>query len=69
MRKLRTLPAGARIDLLLILTSPPDVRANAIRQFYERPDGRGLAEVLIDSEEDDVLRAALVDLLRHPSQA
>jgi len=69
MRKLRKLPAGARIDLLLLLTSPSNVRADAIRQFCERPDGRGLAEVLMDLQEDDSLRAAIVDLLRHPGQS
>jgi len=65
MRVLRKLPAGARVDLLLVLTSPSNVRADAIRRFCERPDGRGLAEVLMDLEEDDLMRAAIVDLLRH----
>jgi hypothetical protein len=51
---LRGIPAGARSDLLRVLQSAPHVRADVIRQLYERRDG--LADVLIDLEEDDVLR-------------
>ena len=34
-----------------------------IRQFYERPEGRGLAEALMDLEEDDVLRVQVIRVL------
>lgn len=40
------------------------MRADVIRQFYERPDKRAFAEVLMDLEEDDFLRAAAVGGLR-----
>ena len=35
MERLR-LPPGARADLLRVLNSPSDVRADVIRQFHER---------------------------------
>jgi hypothetical protein len=38
------------------------VRADVIRQFHERGDD--LAELLMDLEADDFLRAAVVELLR-----
>jgi hypothetical protein len=43
--KLKRLPAGARRELLKVLLADSDVRADLIRQFYEREDTRGLAEV------------------------
>ncbi len=55
---------GARADLLRALTSPPDERAGRIRRCFERPDTRDLGELLIDLEEDDFVRAAVVELLR-----
>ncbi len=58
-----TLGPGVRHDLLRVLTSPSNVRADVIRQFYERPSRQGWAELLIDLEEDDFARAALVAIL------
>jgi hypothetical protein len=43
----RELPPRARADLLRVLTSPAHVRADVIRQFYERPGKREMAEVLL----------------------
>jgi hypothetical protein len=54
----------ARADLLHALTSPQDVRAERIRLWFERPDTRDLGELLIDLEEDDFVRAAVVETLR-----
>ena len=48
----------------MVLTRDPEVRADAIRQFYEQPEARELAEVLMDLEEDESLRWRLIDLLR-----
>jgi hypothetical protein len=62
-RLLRRLPAGARADLLSVLTTPSNVRADVIRQFHERGDA-GMAEALIDLEADDFARAQVVDALR-----
>jgi len=48
-------------ELLRFLTSPSDVRADAIRQFHEHQ--RDLAEVLMDSEADRQLRNQVIDAL------
>jgi hypothetical protein len=64
VRKLRALPVGARRDLLRVLTSDPEVRADLIRQFYAREGTRNLAEVLIDLESDELLRDTVIALLR-----
>jgi hypothetical protein len=62
-RRLRRLPAGARADLLRILESPSNVRADVVRQFYERGDA-GMVEVLVDLEADDLARAVVIEALR-----
>jgi hypothetical protein len=56
------IPPGARVELLRVLESPPDVRAHVIRQFHER--GLDLAEVLMDLEEDDLMREHVIEALR-----
>jgi hypothetical protein len=35
---------AARRDLLRVLTSPSEVRADVIRQLHERPDGQEMAD-------------------------
>lgn len=45
MTNLRHLPSGARRDLIRVLMSPSNVRADVIRQFHERGD-EGMVEVL-----------------------
>jgi len=45
------LSAGARQDLLRVLTSPSHVRADVIRQFHERGED-GMVDVLSDLEAD-----------------
>jgi hypothetical protein len=62
-KRFRRLPAGARADLLRVLTSPSNVRADVIRQFYERGEER-MVQVLTDLEADELLRARVVDVLR-----
>lgn len=62
--QLRQLPADARRDLLRVLTSPSHVRADVIRQFFERPSGREMAQVLMDLEEDDLLRMKAIAALQ-----
>jgi hypothetical protein len=57
------LPPSARRDLLRVLLADPEVRADLIRQFYEREDARNLAEVLMDLEADDGLRVEVMGLL------
>ena len=51
---LARLDPGAQEELLRVLTSPSDVRAGVIRQMFERPLTRGLAEELMDLEADEV---------------
>lgn len=63
-RHLEALPPGARANLLRVLTSPPRVRADVIRQFHERPGGQDMAELLMLCEEDEFKRAAVVEALR-----
>ena len=55
------LPAGARRDLLRVLMSPSNVRADVIRQFHERGDD-GMVEVLVDLEADNEIRDQVVQL-------
>jgi hypothetical protein len=46
-----------------VLTSPLNVRADVIRQFYERGD-TGMVEVLSDLEADEFIRLQVIDALR-----
>lgn len=57
------IPPGARDDLLRVLTSPSNVRADVVRQFHERGD-EGMVEVLTDLEADEMTRLHVVELLR-----
>ncbi len=63
MRRLRRLPEGARRDLLRVLTSTSDVRADAIRQFWERGD-EGMVETLTELEADEMIRLRVIEALR-----
>jgi len=59
---LRRLPPGARRDLLRVLLSPSNVRADVIRQFHERGDD-GMVETLAQLEADELLRLQVIDEL------
>ena len=59
--RLHQLPLEVRRELLSVLQSPSRVRADVIRQFHERH--LDLAEVLMDLEEDDMLRADVIEML------
>lgn len=61
--KLKAIPAGARRDLRRALSGDSNVRADLIRQFYEREDTRDLAEVLLDLEFEHELRLTVIELL------
>ncbi|MEX0992159.1 MAG: hypothetical protein WD004_07815 [Actinomycetota bacterium] len=54
----------ARADLLEVLTSPRNVRADRIREYWQRPEGRLIADTLIELEVDDDARAKVVETLR-----
>lgn len=57
------LPDGARADLLRVLTSPSNVRADVIRQFHDRGD-EGMVEMLAELEADELARLQVIDALR-----
>jgi len=67
LSKLQRLEPGVRRELLRVLTAPDDVRADVIRQFYQRTGGEELAEVLMDLEADELLREQVVLVLRRVS--
>ena len=64
IRHVSRLSIDEQRDLLRDLTAPSVIRADAIRQFRERPDGQRMAEVLTDLESDEPLRLQVVDELR-----
>lgn len=59
--KLRRLPAGVRRELLQVLMSPSNVRADLIRQFHERGYER-MVEVLSDLEADELIRFQVIEM-------
>ena len=64
IRHVSRLSVDEQRDLLRDLTAPSIIRADAIRQFRERPDGQRMADVLLDLEADEPLRLHVVDALR-----
>lgn len=50
-----------RRDLLRVLTSSSEVRADVIRQLHERPDGQEMAELLIFLEEWEWARQGMIE--------
>ena len=62
-KRFRRLSPGARADLLRVLTSPSNVRADVIRQFHDRGEER-MVEVLSELEADDLLRLQVIEALR-----
>jgi hypothetical protein len=63
-KRLDALPRAARAELLHVLMLPDFERADRIGEFWGYPESRAFAELLIDCEEDRVLRAVLVGMLR-----
>ncbi|MDP9345759.1 MAG: hypothetical protein M3P44_08555 [Actinomycetota bacterium] len=60
---LASLDAGARRTLLSILTSPSEVRADAIGRLHARDDGADLTELLIELEEKEWARQWFIERL------
>jgi hypothetical protein len=62
-RSLRNLSPDARRDLLRVLTSPSNVRADLIRQFHVR-GVIWMVAPLTDLEADDPKRLQVIEVLR-----
>jgi hypothetical protein len=54
---------AARRDLLRVLTSPSEVRADVIRQLHKRPDGQEMVDLLIFLEEWEWARQGMIEEL------
>jgi hypothetical protein len=63
LRLADALGPAARRDLLRVLTSPSEVRADFIRQLHERPDGQEMADLLIFLEEWEWARQRMIEEL------
>jgi len=64
MRQLaEDLGPGSRRDLLRVLTSPDNVRADVIRQFHQRGE-EDMVDLLVLLEEQEWNRQALIEELR-----
>jgi hypothetical protein len=63
-QRLDALGPASRAELLHVLMLPDFERADRIGEFWGNPKTRTFAELLIDCEEDRVLRAVLVGMLR-----
>jgi hypothetical protein len=55
---------AARAELLHVLMLPGFEGADRIGEFWGNPESRAFGKLLIDCEEDRVLRAVLVGMLR-----
>jgi hypothetical protein len=62
--RLDALGPAPRAELLHVLMLPAFERADAIGAYWGNPKTRTFAELLIDCEEDRILRAVLVGMLR-----
>ena len=58
--------SAPRAELLHVLMLPDFERADRIGEFWGSPRRRTFAELLIDCEEDRLLRAVLLGMLREP---
>jgi hypothetical protein len=62
--RLDALGPAPRAELLHVLMLPDFERADRIGEFWGYPESRASAELLIDCEEDRILRGVVVGMLR-----
>jgi hypothetical protein len=62
--RLDALGPAPRAELLHVLMLPDFERADRIGEFWNYPESRAFAELLIDCEEDRTLQVVLVGMLR-----
>jgi hypothetical protein len=67
--RLDALGPAPRAEVLHVLMLPDFERADQIGEFWSYPESREFAELLIDSEEDRVLGAVLVGMLRESDRS
>jgi ACT domain-containing protein len=65
--RLSNLPPDVRADLLRVLRSLSNVRADTIRQFHER-GAESMVEVLVELEQDDLLRYRVILALQNAAR-
>lgn len=62
--RLDALGPAPRAELLHVLTLPDYERAGRIGEFFQDPQTRNFAELLIDAEKDPRVRALLIPMLK-----
>ncbi|HKE54936.1 MAG TPA: hypothetical protein VKC55_09235 [Actinomycetota bacterium] len=62
--RIQALGPASRAELLHVLMLPDVERADRIGSYYEDPKTRPFAELLIDCEEDRMLRVVLLGMLQ-----
>jgi hypothetical protein len=67
--RLDALGPARRAELLHVLMLPDFERADRIGEFWGYPQSRAFAGLLIDCEEDRMLRAVLVGVLRESDRS
>jgi hypothetical protein len=67
--RMEALGPAPRAELLHVLMLPDFERADRIGEFWSYPQSRTFAELRIDCEEDRVLRAVLVGMLRESDRS
>jgi hypothetical protein len=66
--RLAAFATAARAELLHVLRLPDFDRADRIGRFWGDPATRSFGELLIDIEEDPLLRAVLIGMLSEEDQ-